>query len=151
MPIAEATFDNEEELETWVTANVSIFLGDCVYLSKFQITTSSGKNAIPDGFAFNFATREWYLVECELLRHGVWPHIAEQITRFVVALQNPQTLRKVRDRLFEFLLTRGLAESVAARLETSAERLLQHLELFIEGIQPSIAIFIDDADQDLAD
>jgi hypothetical protein len=115
------------------------------------ISTSAGKGAVPDGIAFSFASRQWFIVECELLRHGVWPHIAEQISRFVVALQNPDTLRQIRDELFEHLLSNRLASSVISTLSTTGERLLQQLELFVEGVQPSVSIFIDDANQDLED
>jgi hypothetical protein len=116
-----------------------------------QILTTAGKISIPDAFAFNFSTREWFLIEAELLVHGVWPHIAEQITRFVVALQNPDTRRKLRDRLFEQLLTSGEADIISARLGIGVERLLQQVELFIEGVQPQIVVFIDDTNQDLTD
>ena len=83
MGIIEAVFDNEAELEGWAFANLSQFLGDCIFLDKCQIKTTAGKGGVPDGFAFNFAAKEWHLLECELLSHGVWPHIAEQVTRFV--------------------------------------------------------------------
>ena len=105
MAVQESKFDNEAELEQWVFANLQDFLGECVRVGKFQLVTSSGKGGIPDGFAFNFTTRDWCLIECELLKHGVWPHIAEQITRLVVAVQNPDTLRAIRDRLFEKILS----------------------------------------------
>ena len=103
---SEATFDNEEELQNWAFSSIDTFLPQSYLMSGFQISTISGKNGVPDGFAFDFENREWCLIECELLGHGVWPHIAEQITRFVVALQNPETLRKIRDRLFEYILAR---------------------------------------------
>lgn len=151
MAVVESKFDVEAELEQWVFANLHEFLGDCLYLPKFQIVTSSGKGGVPDGFAFNFASREWYLIECELLKHGVWPHIAEQITRLVVALQNPDTLRSIRDHLFERILDGGKAQHVAEKMDTTVERLLQHIELFIEGVQPNVVIFIDDTSQDLVD
>jgi len=81
----------------------------------------------------------------------VWPHIAEQITRFVVALQNPETLRVIRDRLFEHILANNMIASAVAALKTDQARLLQQVELFIENVPPSLAIFIDDANQDLSD
>jgi hypothetical protein len=34
-----------------------------VLLKGFQIKTPSGKGAVPDGFAFNFADQEWFLIE----------------------------------------------------------------------------------------
>jgi hypothetical protein len=149
--IIESNFENEAELETWVFNNLQTFLGDCIPLEKFLLATSSGKGGVPDGFAFNFAAGEWYIVECELLKHGVWTHIAEQISRLVVALQNPDTLRTIRDRLFEAILNAGKTQEVAKKMETSIERLLQEIELFVEGVQPSVVIFIDETNQDLID
>jgi len=151
MAIAEAKFDSEDELQRWAFDNIASFLPGACLIDGFQITTTSGKNGVPDGFAFSFHDRDWYVVECELLQHGVWPHIAEQITRFVVAVQNPDTLRKIRDRLFEHILAQEMAEDVSRTLETSTERLHQQLELFIEGVQPRIAIFIDETNRDLQD
>jgi hypothetical protein len=151
MAITEAPFDSELELENWTLKNITNILGDCVCLPKFQITTSSGKKGIPDGSAFNFVTGNWYVLECELLEHGVWPHIAEQITRFVVALQNRETLRDIRDRLFEYVIEQNLVAKVTSQFQTSDERLLQQIELFIEGVQPSVVIIIDDTNKDLID
>ncbi|MFT3743780.1 MAG: hypothetical protein QM785_05740 [Pyrinomonadaceae bacterium] len=151
MPITDAPFDSEKELESWVYENIGTFSPDCVLIPGFRITTPSGKHGVPDGFVFNFRLRSWWIVECELLRHGVWPHIAEQLTRFVVAGQNPSTLRQLRDRLFDVILSRGLEEDASMFLDTDATRLFQKLELFIEGVQPSIAVFIDDTNQDLTD
>lgn len=151
MAISEADFDNEDELHQWAATNLSVFLPNALFLPGFQVTTTSGKKGIPDGFAFNFHEREWFVIESELLNHGVWPHIAEQIVRFVVAMQNSDTRRKIRDRLFEHILTSKQIESTAKVLETSPERLLQQLELFIEGISPEVVIFIDDTNQDLHD
>ncbi len=116
MAISEQPFDSEAELENWVFANLETFLGPCILLRKFLISTSAGKGAIPDGIAFSFSSKQWYVVECELLKHGVWPHIAEQITRFVVALQNPTTLRRIRDELFEHLLSNGSSDVAVSAL-----------------------------------
>jgi hypothetical protein len=151
MPITDAPFDNEKELESWVYQSIETFSPGCVLLPGFRITTPSGKHGVPDGFVFNFQLRSWWIVECELLRHGVWPHIAEQLTRFVVAGQNPATLRQIRDRLFEEVMNRGLSDQASTLLETDSTRLFQKLELFVEGVQPSIAVFIDDTNQDLTD
>jgi len=100
MAIIQADFDNEAELQTWVEGNLSQFLPGVFAISGCRVTTVSGKHGVPDGFAFCFTQRQWYVIENDLLAHGVWPHIAEQITRFVVALQNPATRRKIRDHLF---------------------------------------------------
>jgi len=151
MAIVEAAFESEQELQDWVYGKFDSFLPHCFLVPGFQVTTISGKKGVPDGFAFNYDAREWYVVECELLEHGVWPHIAEQITRFVVALQNPATLRKVRDKLFEHVMDEERAGDVAQALGTTSERLHQQLELFIETSQPQVAVFIDDVNRDLQD
>lgn len=151
MAITDAAFDREAELQTWAFVNCSTFFGNCVLLPGFKITTPSGKQSIPDGFAFNFDEKKWWVIECELLHHGVWPHIAEQITRFVVAVRNSGTLRQVRDKLFERIMESSRHDQVTTALTTTPHRLLQQLELFIEGVSPSIAIFIDDTNQDLED
>lgn len=151
MPIHDAEFDREAELEQWVFANRSTFFGNAVMLPGRRVTTLAGKHAIPDGFVFDLADRSWWVVECELLSHGVWPHIAEQLTRFVVAVRNPSSLRRMRDVLFESLVESDRVEWAASALQTTPTRLLQQLELFIETVGPSLAIFIDDTNQDLHD
>ncbi|MBN8626818.1 MAG: hypothetical protein J0M17_15155 [Planctomycetes bacterium] len=151
MTITDHQFDSEMELQTWAFANADTFFGNVTLLPGFRITTPAGKHGIPDGLAFNFDQRRWWLVECELLSHGVWPHIAEQITRFVVAGRNPATFRQVRDKLFESVLSRKIDDEVCRSLGTVPTRLLQQIELFIEGVTPSLAVFIDETNQDLLD
>jgi hypothetical protein len=151
MVITNAEFDNEDELQKWAFGNHRTFFGNSILLPGFRISTPSGKGGVPDGFVFNFDQRSWWVVECELLKHGVWNHIAEQITRFVVATRNPATLRQVRDNLFERVLSDNSHEAVAKALGTNTTRLLQQLELYLEGVAPSLTIFIDDTNQDLLD
>ena len=122
MAISEAQFDSEQELHDWAVANIHTFLPNAIFIRGFQVTTTSGKKGVPDGFAFNFHDREWFVIESELLQHGVWPHIAEQIVRFVVAMQNPQSRRKVRDRIFEHLIETNQSNAVAVVLQTNLER-----------------------------
>jgi hypothetical protein len=151
MAVADATFDRESELQAWVYENISDFFGECILLPSFRITTPSGKHGNPDGFAFNFPQRSWWIIECELLSHGVWPHIAEQLTRYVVAGRNNSTLRLVRDKLLEAIVEKGIDRRICTELNTDSTRLLQQIEVFIETVQPSIALFIDDTNQDLTD
>jgi len=122
MPIIEADFDSEKELENWVQANINDFFPGSIYIPGCSITTMSGKGGVPDGFVFNFQEYEWYVIEAELLTHGVWNHIAEQIIRFVVATQNPQAQRIVRDRLFEYIVSINKVKEAAAIFETTPER-----------------------------
>ena len=151
MAIVEAEFEAERELESWVKGEFSTFLPASVLTDGFLVSTPSGKKGVPDGFAFDFEGRQWYVIECELLKHGVWPHIAEQVTRFVVAMKNPGSLRTVRDRLFEHVMQVGTSDDVARQLGCVPERLLQEIELFVEGIRPHFVIFIDKTNKDLQD
>lgn len=151
LAIQQVDFDNEKELETYVKTHVAEFLPCDLLLDGFTITTPSGKGGIPDGFVFDFAGATWYIVEAELLRHGVWDHIAEQIVRFVVASKSNATPRRIRDAVFEKVLAAGRRDTVAAALTCTPDRLLQQLELLIEGTPPRVAIFIDESSQVLAD
>ncbi len=151
MAIQQVPFDNEKELQEWVVENITAFVPGAIHIPGCQVTTVSGKSGVPDGFAFDFKAGEWYVIENEILGHGVWPHIAEQVVRFVVGMQNPESRRKVRDRLFDALLETDRLEDVAGILGATVERALQQIELFIEGTPPHVAIFIDDTNRDLED
>jgi hypothetical protein len=93
----------------------------------------------------------WYVIEAELLSHGVWPHIAEQLPRFVVAMQNPATRRTIRDILFESITENDYVDEACNDLNTTPKRLLQQIGLFIEGIDPEVLVLIDETNQDLQD
>lgn len=69
----------------------------------------------------------------------------------MVALKNPETIRQIRDRLFNDIVQGNCTQRVASELGTSGERLHQQVELFIEGIDPTIVIFIDRSNKDLED
>lgn len=66
-------------------------------------------------------------------------------------MQNPQTRRQLRDYLFEAIVDQNAVEEACEILDTTQERLLYQIELFIEGIDPQFLIFIDDTNQDLND
>ena len=130
MSIIEADFENEKELDQWVSENLELFLPGAVYLPGIYVATTSGKRGLPDGFAYDLDAQEWYLLEAELLSHRVWPHIAEQLTRFVVAIQNPETRRIIRDHVYDSIIDRDEVELACEMLETTRERLFQKPFLF---------------------
>jgi len=102
MAIQECKFDNENELHSWVESHTKDFFGDVIYVpGTFFINTKNKKGAKPDGLVLDIANSAWTIVESELLQHGVWDHIAEQIIRFVVATKNAETIRRVRDAFLE--------------------------------------------------
>jgi hypothetical protein len=149
--LQKALFDSEAELENWAKTHVQQFLHSSILINGFKVATASGKYGVPDGFAFDFKRRRWFIIEAELLKHGVWDHIAEQVVRFIVACKTPGTLRIIRDRLFDETERTGQENLITQQLGCSQMQLLRSLELFIEGTPPEIAIFIDETNQDLQD
>jgi hypothetical protein len=98
-----ASFDNEEEIEHVVLQNAEyIFGADSIMLPKSLISSADGFGTIPDGFAIDFSARRWFIVEAELGSHSVWGHIAPQVSRQIVAAQQP-TSRKL---LIEIVINR---------------------------------------------
>lgn len=82
----QASFDSENELESVVIENAEYIFGpSSIYFPKKLIKTSDGAGTIPDGFVIDPSTRQWFVVEAELSRHGVWTHIAPQVAKQIIA------------------------------------------------------------------
>ncbi len=85
-------FDSEKELEDLVFSNFEYLFGSSSFLlPKRKIRTEGGAGTIPDGFVIDLENKCWYLVEVELAHHGVWTHIAPQISKQIIACQNTMT------------------------------------------------------------
>ncbi|MBC7391062.1 MAG: hypothetical protein H7329_17790 [Opitutaceae bacterium] len=94
----KSPFDSEAELEQVIVDNYEYLFGPTsFYLPKAKIKTADGGGTIPDGFAIDIGQRKWYLVEAELMHHSVWNHIAPQITKQLLASQQPVTKRIITD------------------------------------------------------
>src|SRR5205085_5563790 len=86
----QAPFINEDELETVVMNNAEYIFGpSSIYFPRRLIKTGDGAGTIPDGFVIDPAARQWFVVEAELSRHGVWTHIAPQVAKQVIAASQP--------------------------------------------------------------
>lgn len=86
----QAPFSSEEELENVVVENAeSIFGPSSIYFPKTLFKTGDGAGTIPDGFVIDPSSRQWFVVEAELAKHGVWTHIAPQVTKQVIAATQP--------------------------------------------------------------
>lgn len=95
-------FNNEAELEKVVIENYEYLFGpNSIYLPKALIKTADGAGTIPDGFAIDIEQKKWYIVEAELVHHNVWNHIAPQITKQILASQQPITKRIIEDLAVE--------------------------------------------------
>ena len=101
----ETEFGDEAELEAIVEKHARLLFGnDTIYLSKKTLVkTSEGRGTIPDAFVIDYENKQWYLVEVELISHGVWRHIVPQITSQIVACLNQDTRNLLTDRVLEFI------------------------------------------------
>ena len=102
----EVEFECEQELEDIVVENADYIFGpSSVYLSKKLIRTSEGTGTIPDGYVFDLAGRQWFIVEAEISRHSVWSHIAPQVAKQLIASVNPTTRQLLADLVTERVKT----------------------------------------------
>lgn len=96
--LIKSPFDSERELEQVIVDNYEYLFGPTsFYLPKSKIKTADGVGTIPDGFAIDIGQKKWYLVEAELIHHSVWNHIAPQVTKQLLASQQPITKRTLID------------------------------------------------------
>lgn len=96
--LIKSPFDSERELEQVIIDNYEYLFGPTsFYLPKSKIKTADGVGTIPDGFAIDIGQKKWYLVEAELIHHSVWNHIAPQVTKQLLASQQPITKRTLID------------------------------------------------------
>ena len=149
MKVTAEDFALEAEIDQWLESNFTDFWPDAMYLPGFFIKTIQGKKGKPDGFIIDPENRQWFVIENELLRHGVWNHIAEQLIRFVVAINNPDSLSKIRDRLFEEICADEEKMAWALRVfDTTQVRLMKKIEDFLE-FPPKLLVFIDEVNKDM--
>ena len=101
----EANFCDEQELERVVIANYESFFGpSSVFIPKAKIKTPGGAGTVPDGFAVDLASRQWYIVEVELGCHSVWQHMAPQVAKQLVAASSLETKNQLQDIVASLVL-----------------------------------------------
>lgn len=146
-----APFDNEEELEQVVINNAEYIFGpDTIMLPKSLIRSADGFGTIPDGYAIDFASRKWFIVEAELGCHSVWGHIAPQVSKQIVAAQQPSSRRL----LLEAVIGRIREDiSLKERIEELGIHEIDIRQVLTEIIesQPIVGIPIDHVSADLRD
>lgn len=128
LSIERLEFNAEKELHDWVEENIQSFFGDEVfYVKGFQISTKRNKNAVPDGFILDLKNSSWTIIESELLKHGVWDHIAEQIMRFIIASKSEKSKKKIRNGFFERIDAPETLELVSRKNKVSISRIIQKI------------------------
>ena len=143
------SFDREHEIDDWLEGNFKDYWPNAIYLKGFKIKTPHGKGGIPDGFILDPKNNQWFVIENELLRHGVWTHIAEQLVRFVVASNHPESVQKIRDRVFEQLTSDdAILDNALSLFGVREVKLLTAIEKLLE-YPPKLLVFIDEVNEDL--
>ncbi|HCR54781.1 MAG TPA: hypothetical protein DIW27_10215 [Cytophagales bacterium] len=142
-------FEREDELEQLVFENYQLIYGDqSLLFGKKIISTMSGTRTIPDAYIVDLEERQWYLVEVELLHHGVYDHIVPQITKQVNASSNPQ----MKSVLRQSFLTQIQNNKEYLQLFKDAEIPEIQIADVLDGIlskRPRVSIPIDKADPEL--
>jgi hypothetical protein len=98
----EEGFRNEAEIEQVFFEHYQVLLGaNVVLLPKSGIQTTGGAGTIPDAYAFDLDNNTWYLIEVELLHHGVWQHIVRQVSMQLTAARDSRSQEKILDKAVE--------------------------------------------------
>ncbi len=147
----KSPFDNEAELEQVVVDNYEYLFGpNSFYLPKAKIKTADGVGTIPDGFAIDIEQGKWYLVEAELIHHSVWNHIAPQVTKQILASNQPLTKRTLVDLAVSLYQTDQNTREKFEELNIAEINVRQVVGDILET-EPIIGVPIDGVTNDLRD
>lgn len=132
-----------------VENNISRIFGPyALYLPKREVKTSGGTRTIPDGFAIDLDSNEWFIVENEMGEHTTWNHIAPQVSKQITTFQN----RESRNRIHQLAMDLLNEEDGPRRILKELDIADLHASDLIRDIldqAPGIAIPIDDIPSDL--
>ena len=145
----QAPFDSEAELENVVVQNYEYLFGpSSLYLPKGTIRTAGGAATIPDGFAFDLAKKQWFIVEAELAKHSVWSHIAPQVAMQITAALNPASKASLINRIVTLV-----QDDAAVRMKFEDEGIktinIRQVLADILATQPLLGMPIDAVSSDL--
>ncbi|ORJ62518.1 DUF5655 domain-containing protein [Geothermobacter hydrogeniphilus] len=98
-------YKNENELERMIVEHSSeIFGSNTVYFDlKKKINSKSGFGTIPDGYIIDLNQDKLFLIEVELINHSIKKHILPQISNFIMALDNKDTVEKLVSEFYNNL------------------------------------------------
>jgi hypothetical protein len=149
--LSRADFEREEELELVVRDfSPDLFGSSIIYIGKPTITTGDGRTTIPDAVVIDLDARIWFLVEVELARHGIWEHIAPQVSRQLAAAGSDATLERLLDKALELISRDPRLQALLQELGISQIDTHGHLRSILQQA-PVVAIPIDAVPQDLQD
>src|SRR3990170_7678308 len=91
---------SEEELAQMVIEHYKeIFGAGTLFFDPQIMTTAIGISAKSDGLIISLEQKQWFILEVELAQHSLHKHIIPQITRFNIALQQPETKARIINAL----------------------------------------------------
>lgn len=95
------SYKSEEELEKLAVEHSDELFGkNSHYFNvKRKIVSRSGIGSKPDGYLIDFINNKFFIIEIELGSHDIVEHIMNQLSRFKLAMGNPET----REDLAKFL------------------------------------------------
>ena len=147
--MGEARFRNEREIEDLVLNNSDYFFGpSSVLIPKAKISTRDGAGTIPDGFAVDLESRNWYVMEAELGEHSVWSHIAPQVSKQLLASRVPETRRLLVEIIMDMYREDSTVQEKFDELGIEDLDVHRVLESIFET-EPIVAIPIDEVCNDL--
>ena len=95
---------SEEELEQMVIEHYKeIFGADALFFDPQIMTTAIGISAKSDGLIVSLEQKRWFILEVELAQHSLHKHIIPQITKFNIAIQQPETKAKIINALADLI------------------------------------------------
>ena len=142
-------FNSEFELEELINKHYNKFFGKySIYVPQIKVSSTAGTSSIPDGFAIDFEKKIWYVVEIELKSHGVWSHIIPQVSKHLVAVNNPLEKRKIMEIFSNLIKDSDSLKELIKEVGISTEDLWRELENIIDK-NPILTIIIDGIPADL--
>jgi hypothetical protein len=147
----KSPFENEAEHENVVVKNYEYLFGpDSFYLPKTKIKTADGIGTIPDGFAIDLTSKKWFVVEAELSHHDVWNHISKQVSKQILASQQPQSKRVIEDLSVDLYNQDSYVKEKFESVGISTVDVRKIIRLILET-EPIIGLPIDGVPNDLRD
>jgi len=145
----ETSFSNEEEIEKVVFDNFEYLFGYSSFLiPKALIKTNDGAGTIPDGFVIDISKKRWYLVEAETSKHSVWGHIAQQVSKQIIAARQEITRKLLIELAVNQYTENNDVKEKFIEENISEINLRKYLNEILET-EPIIGIPIDKISNDL--
>ena len=89
-------FDSEAELERVVIENAEYIFGPSpIAISRNRLSEPPMGPARSQIAMAGLDSRRWYIAEAEVSHHSVWNHIVPQITKQIIAANNPVTKQQL--------------------------------------------------------